>query len=234
LPQLLLFASPWSAPAWMKEGGAMEGGWLKEEYYDAYARYLLKFIQDYAAHGVSLHAITVQNEPLSVNARYPTTLMLPHAQIQLIALHIGPLLLNHSSRVRIWGWDHNFDGGGMEYPQQLLRSAAREFIDGIAFHNYAGGPAAFTNRNRLATSKYVTLARRRRVLYVPLAPRVPLLQHLLHRGVCIRHCRRALHRAVLQKLGAILQRLGDTARRSRPSQLWTIRRRCHHGAAELL
>ena len=35
-PSLLLFASPWSAPGWMKEGGeGMQGGWLREEYYDA-------------------------------------------------------------------------------------------------------------------------------------------------------------------------------------------------------
>jgi glucosylceramidase len=127
----------------MKQGGKMEGGWLKEEYYGDYARYLLKFIQAYAASGVPLHAITVQNEPLASNKHYPTTLMFPHAQIQLIARHIGPLLRNASSSVRIWAYDHNFDGGMMDYPQQVLRSAAREYIDGIAYHNYAGASAAF-------------------------------------------------------------------------------------------
>lgn len=136
--QVLLFASPWSAPGWMKEGGRLEGGWLKQEYFGAYARYLLKFIQDYASHGIHLHAITVQNEPLSLNKRYPTTLMLPQAQAELIAQHVGPLLRNASLNVRIWAFDHNFDGGLMQFPQQLLRSPAREFIDGIAYHNYAG------------------------------------------------------------------------------------------------
>ncbi len=116
----------------------MEGGWLHEEYYDAFARYLLHFIEQYQAHGAPLYAITVQNEPLSLNKQYPTTLMLPRAQIQFISQHIGPLLRSHNSSVRIWAFDHNFDGGDMEYPQQLLRSAAREFIDGIAYHNYAG------------------------------------------------------------------------------------------------
>ena len=85
-----------------------------------------------------LHAITVQNEPLSLNKHYPTTLMLPAAQMKLISQHVGPLLRSLNCSVKIWAFDHNFDGGDMEYPQQLLRSAAREFIDGIAYHNYAG------------------------------------------------------------------------------------------------
>ena len=46
----------------------------------------------------------------------------------------------NSTSVRIWAFDHNFDGGLMDYPQQLLRSPARDFIDGIAYHNYAGKP----------------------------------------------------------------------------------------------
>ena len=46
----------------------------------------------------------------------------------------------NSTSVRIWAFDHNFDGGLMHYPQQLLRSPARDFIDGIAYHNYAGKP----------------------------------------------------------------------------------------------
>jgi O-glycosyl hydrolase len=122
----------------MKEGLKKEGGWLREEHYGAYARYLLQFIEQYQAEGVPLHAITVQNEPLSLNKRYPTTLMLPAAQMKLISQHVGPLLRSHNCSVRIWAFDHNFDGGNMEYPQQLLRSAARQFIDGIAYHNYAG------------------------------------------------------------------------------------------------
>ena len=99
-----------------------------------------------------------------------TSSSLPPHQSKLISERIGPLLhLNQTSRyaalflpvhcscciarvtpaiqsrvnspsVRIWAFDHNFDGGLMDYPQQLLRSPARDFIDGIAYHNYAGKP----------------------------------------------------------------------------------------------
>jgi glucosylceramidase len=172
----------------MKDGGKMEGGWLKEEYYDAYARYLLKFIQEYEGLGIALHAITVQNEPLALNSHYPTTLMLPQVQADLIADHIAPLLRNASASVRIWAFDHNFDGGLIDYPQQLLRSHARRYIDGVAYHNYAG-PAPNPNNSteilrRILFSCHrshsTPLSCRPRIVYDALARRVPLLQHLRH------------------------------------------------------
>ena len=43
---LRLFASPWSAPGWMKDSGVMSGGKLKPENNALYAKYLLRFIVD--------------------------------------------------------------------------------------------------------------------------------------------------------------------------------------------
>ena len=40
-PRLWLMASPWSAPAWMKDSGSLVKGTLLDEYNDAFARYLL-------------------------------------------------------------------------------------------------------------------------------------------------------------------------------------------------
>ena len=39
-PQIKILGSPWSAPAWMKTNGAVKGGELKPEFYEAYAQYL--------------------------------------------------------------------------------------------------------------------------------------------------------------------------------------------------
>jgi glucosylceramidase len=62
-PELYLFASPWSPPYWMKTGGSMCGGYMREQYLDCYADYLIKFIKAYAAHGIKVSALTPQNEP---------------------------------------------------------------------------------------------------------------------------------------------------------------------------
>jgi len=64
-------ASPWSAPAWMKTSGSLIGGTLKPEYYDAFARYLLRYVDAYAQAGVPIFALTLQNEPGFTPTDYP-------------------------------------------------------------------------------------------------------------------------------------------------------------------
>ena len=61
-PEIFLFSSPWSPPGWMKAGGSMLGGSMRQRYFAPYAQYFLKFLQAYAAEGVPVQAVTVQNE----------------------------------------------------------------------------------------------------------------------------------------------------------------------------
>lgn len=62
-----LFGSPWSAPAWMKTTGKLNGGKLLgvpgSGYYDAWAQYFVKFFTAYRQHGIDFWGLTVQNEP---------------------------------------------------------------------------------------------------------------------------------------------------------------------------
>ncbi|PAV80452.1 hypothetical protein WR25_22915 [Diploscapter pachys] len=63
---LELFASPWSAPGWMKETGKMQGyGSLIQDpkYFKAYVEYLKKFFEFYNNKGIPFWGMTVQNEP---------------------------------------------------------------------------------------------------------------------------------------------------------------------------
>ena len=62
------FASPWSAPAWMKTNGNMSGrGFLigkpGGKHYKTWANYFVRFIKEYALEGIHIEAVTVQNEP---------------------------------------------------------------------------------------------------------------------------------------------------------------------------
>ena len=59
-PELLIFASPWSPPGWMTSTDDMIGGQLLPDFYDAYARYFVRFIQAYQNEGIPIYAITVQ------------------------------------------------------------------------------------------------------------------------------------------------------------------------------
>jgi len=66
--QFKLFASPWSAPAWMKTNGQMEhGGQLKGDidgpYYQTWANYFVRYFEEYAKNGITFWGVTMQNEP---------------------------------------------------------------------------------------------------------------------------------------------------------------------------
>ena len=62
---LKMFASPWTAPAWMKSNNNLIGeGYLLPEYYQAWANYFVKFLKSYEAEGVPFWGLTAQNEPV--------------------------------------------------------------------------------------------------------------------------------------------------------------------------
>ncbi|KAJ8924253.1 hypothetical protein NQ315_007045 [Exocentrus adspersus] len=60
-----LFASAWTAPPWMKTNNDWAGtGFLKEEFYQLWADYILKFFEEYAKQNVTFWGMTTQNEPI--------------------------------------------------------------------------------------------------------------------------------------------------------------------------
>ena len=61
-PELFLFSSPWSPPGWMKPNNSMLGGAMRKTSFGPYAQYFLKFLEGYKAEGVTIDAVTVQNE----------------------------------------------------------------------------------------------------------------------------------------------------------------------------
>jgi glucosylceramidase len=93
-PTLQIAAATWSPPAWMKTSQSLIGGRLIDDpkIYRSYALYLTKFIEAYRAQGVTINAITVQNEPQNRNpAGYPGTDM-PAAQEEQVIEALGPML----------------------------------------------------------------------------------------------------------------------------------------------
>ena len=135
-PDLKILGSPWSPPVWMKDNKQSKGGSLLPEYYDAYALYLVKYIQGMAKEGIPIDAITVQNEPLHPGNN-PSMLMLAGEQAAFIRQSLGPAFKNAGLRTKIIIYDHNADR--IDYPLEVLGDVgAREYIDGTAFHLYGG------------------------------------------------------------------------------------------------
>lgn len=141
-PAIKIIATPWSPPAWMKDNGSTIGGSLKPEYYGVYANYFVKYIQQMKAEGITIDAITPQNEPLNPENN-PSMLMTAAQQTGFIKNSLGPPFQTAGISTKIIVYDHNADKP--EYPIAILNdTAARAFVDGSAFHLYAGDISALT------------------------------------------------------------------------------------------
>ena len=135
-PSLKIMGSPWSPPPWMKTNGSSKGGSLKPEFYDAYARYFAKYIQGMKAEGIRIDAVTVQNEPLHPGNN-PSLLMLAEQQAEFVKKHLGPTFKTEKIAAKIIVYDHNADRP--DYPLTVLNDPeANQYVDGSAFHLYAG------------------------------------------------------------------------------------------------
>jgi glucosylceramidase len=149
-PSIKIIATPWSAPAWMKTNNSLSNGSLKPEYYDAYALYFVKYLQAMQSNGISVYAITPQNEPENC-CNNPAMLMTSTEETNFI-LKLAPAISNAGFATKIIAYDHNCDD--TQYPISVLTGSAGQFVDGAAFHLYAGNISALTTVHN-ATGKNV-------------------------------------------------------------------------------
>lgn len=141
-PSIKIMGSPWTAPTWMKDNKSFIGGSLLPQYYAAYANYFVKYIQQMQGKGITINAITIQNEPQH-GGNNPSMLMSSSQQADFIKNHLGPAFQAASITTKIIIWDHNADNPG--YPIAILNdAAAKPFIDGSAFHLYGGDISALS------------------------------------------------------------------------------------------
>ena len=143
-PDLFLFSSPWSPPGWMKAGGSMLGGSMRQRYFGPYAQYFLRFLQSYAAEGVPVQAVTVQNEvDTDQDGRMPACSWPQEYEIGFVKNHLGPVLQKNGLNTKIWILDHNYNLWGRAVAE-LDDPDLRKFCNAIAFHGYVGTPEMMT------------------------------------------------------------------------------------------
>jgi glucosylceramidase len=166
-PNIKILACPWTAPVWMKintlGNNGFTGGSLATAYYDAYAAYFVKYIQAMKAQGITIDAITPQNEPLNPNNN-PAMVMQPVEEDNFIKNSLGPQFKTAGLATKIIVYDHNTDR--TDYPLTILAdAAANPYVDGSAFHLYVGGINALTpvhnaypDKNIYFTEQYTSSA----------------------------------------------------------------------------
>lgn len=154
-PDIKFFAAPWAPPAWMKKSNERRGktgtaalglidNSLNPRYYRSYANYFVKYIKAYEKEGIPVYSLSMQNESQN-NPKWEACTWKPAEAAKFVGEHLGPALKenNITAKLLIWDWDKGNDpmhgDGFINYNTAVLSdSNARKYIDGIAFHWYAG------------------------------------------------------------------------------------------------
>lgn len=137
--EIHFLASPWSPPAFMKTNGDMNnGGSLKKEYYDVWAKYIVRYIEEYEKEGIRINYLTVQNEPMAVQT-WDSCIYTPEEESEFVRNHLVPALAEASLHdVMIFVWDHNKDEVYDRAKGVFEAQETRDEVAGIAVHWYTG------------------------------------------------------------------------------------------------
>jgi glucosylceramidase len=137
----------------MKTNNLPKGGALKPEYYDTYARYFVKYIQEMSQHGIVIDAVTLQNEPENPG-NTPSMTMTAGEQAAFVKNNLGPAFEDARLSTKIIVFDHNADHPG--YPIAILNdNEARKYINGSAFHLYLGDVGALSEVHDAHPDKHI-------------------------------------------------------------------------------
>ena len=132
-----IMASPWTSPPWMKDNNTWNGGELKPEYYPAFAKYIVKYIQAYGEEDIPIWGLTPVNEPLGNDANWESLHFNPEQMRGFIADHLGPALADAGLDVPLWIYDQNREDIMMDWADTIYGDEkASSFVRGMAVHWY--------------------------------------------------------------------------------------------------
>ncbi|XP_393208.1 putative glucosylceramidase 4 [Apis mellifera] len=148
-PEVLLFAAAWTAPLWMKQFDN-NITYLKEEHYETYVNYLIKFLDKYERNGVNIWGITPSNEPLlgfMIDNPNISMTWIPKTQANWIANYFGPILASSPfNKTLLLTYDDNRIKA-IEYVKAAIEIGGK-YIAGIGIHWYKDStyPATIIDR----------------------------------------------------------------------------------------
>jgi glucosylceramidase len=154
--KIILYASPWSPPAFMKSNKDMlKGGTLLPEFFQPWATYYTKFIKAYEKEGMPIWGISIQNEPMAVQT-WESCVFTAEAERDFLKNYLGPTMKKEGlGNKKIIVWDHNRDLMLQRANIIFNDPEASKYAWGIGFHWYetwAGGNQMFENVGKVHES----------------------------------------------------------------------------------
>jgi len=114
------------------------GGSLKPEFYDSWARYLVKYVLAYLLQGVPVTMMSIQNESIAATD-WDSCVWTAEEQKTFLRDYLYPKFVDAGliGKVGIYIWDHNKERV-LEYAMGVIDDVTDKMIEGIAFHWYSG------------------------------------------------------------------------------------------------
>lgn len=155
-----IISSPWTAPPWMKDNDSYVGGKLLPEYYETWARFFTKYIEEYGKEGIDIWGITVENEPLGNGNNWESMHYTAEEMSNFVQYHLGPQIRANFPDVKILAYDQNRDYELIDWAKTIYgNKEASKFFDGFAIHWYASTydyfPKSLNITHELAPRKYL-------------------------------------------------------------------------------
>lgn len=155
-----IFASPWTAPPWMKDNNHWVGGKLLPEYYDTWALFFLKYLDAYRAEGIDIWGLTVENEPHGNGNNWESMHYSPEEMTHFVQNFLGPKLEeNGKPDVKILGYDQNREGLKEWVDAMYKDEGTSKYYAGTAVHWYESTydvfPTALQYAHKKAPNKFL-------------------------------------------------------------------------------
>jgi glucosylceramidase len=133
-PGLRFYASPWSPPAWMKFPRAYNWGKIRWEpqILQAYADYLLRFVQAYQAEKIPVEILFVQNEP-DMDQKFPSCRWTGAELRDFIRDYAGPHFARSQANCDLWLGTFQRPDYNAWTNLVLSDPQARAFIHGVGY-----------------------------------------------------------------------------------------------------
>jgi len=132
------FGSCWAPPVWMTQKNSSLNARLRDQpggpIHKAYARYLSRFVREYAAKGVKIWALTGGNEPAGNTGKWQDLEFSAEDQRDFIKTDLGPAL--EGSGVKLMILDDQRSHLPHWADTVLADEAAAKYVDGIGVHWY--------------------------------------------------------------------------------------------------
>lgn len=167
-PNVKIIAAPWTCPKWMKVSDietkkaydSWTDGHLNPDYRKDYAQYFVKFIEAMKKEGISIYAVSPQNEPL--NKANCASLYMPWQEEAPFVAELAGAFKQNGISTKIYLFDHNYNYDNVadqeDYPVKIYNALGNEFegselVVGAAYHDYGGNNSELTDIHNQATDK---------------------------------------------------------------------------------